>query len=118
MTLDAAGDLEDGDVLIEGEKIAAIGRKLAAPAGAEVIDAGGCVVLPGLVNAHIHTWQIGLRGIGSDWVSSRDYRRAIHSRMAKLYPPEDNYVANLVGALAQLNGGGTTPFDWGPNPPA
>jgi 5-methylthioadenosine/S-adenosylhomocysteine deaminase len=112
MTLDAAGDLEGGDVLIEGDRIAAIGHKLAAPAGAEVIDAAGCVVLPGLVNAHIHTWQIGLRGIGSDWVSSRDYGRAIHSGMAKLYGPEDNYVANLVGALAQLNGGVTTLFDW------
>jgi cytosine/adenosine deaminase-related metal-dependent hydrolase len=112
MTLDAAGDLEGGDVLIEGERIAAIGRKLAAPAGCELIDAAGTIVMPGLVNAHIHTWQLGLRGIGSDWVSSRDYARAIHSGMAKHYLAEDNYVANLIGALVQINGGVTTLFDW------
>jgi len=112
MTLDAAGDIEGGDVLIEGERIAAIGRKLAAPAGCEVIDAAGTIVMPGLVNAHIHTWQLGLRGIGSDWVSSRDYAKAIHAGMAKHYLAEDNYVANLLGALAQINGGVTTLFDW------
>jgi cytosine/adenosine deaminase-related metal-dependent hydrolase len=112
MTLDALGDLEGGEVLIEGDRIAAVGRKLDAPAGCEVIDATGTIVMPGLVNAHIHTWQLGLRGIGSDWVSSRDYGRNIHSGMAKHYQAEDNYVANLLGALAQVNGGVTTLFDW------
>ena len=112
MTLDAAGDIEGGDVLLENSRIAAVGRGLAAPAGAEVIDAAGTIVMPGLVNAHIHTWQIGLRGIGADWVSSRDYHKAIHAGMAKHYRAEDNYLANLVGALAQINGGVTTLFDW------
>lgn len=113
MTLDPAlGDLEGGDVLIEGEHIAAVARSLPAPAGCDIIDATGCIVMPGLVNAHTHTWQLGLRGIGSDWVSSRDYGKNIHSGMAKVYEPEDNYVANLLGALVQLNGGVTTLFDW------
>lgn len=112
MTLDAAGDIEGGDVLIEDGRIAAVGRKLAAPEGCEVIDAAGTIVMPGLVNAHIHTWQIGLRGIGSDWVSSRDYHKAIHAGMARHYQAEDNYVANLLGALVQINGGVTTLFDW------
>ncbi len=112
MSLDAAGDIDGGDLLIEGDRIAAIGRKLAAPAGCEVIDASGTIVMPGLINAHIHTWQLGLRGIGADWVSSRDYGKHIHSGMAKLYGPGDNYVANLLGALVQMNGGVTTLFDW------
>ena len=112
MTLDAAGDIEGGDVLVENSKIAAVGRGLAVPEGTEVIDAAGTIVMPGLVNAHIHTWQIGLRGIGSDWVSSRDYHKAIHAGMAKHYRAEDNYLANLIGALAQVNGGVTTLFDW------
>src|SRR6185369_2388793 len=92
LTLDPAlGDLERADLLVEGEKIAAIGRGLPAPAGTEVIDAADCIVMPGLVNAHLHTWQLGLRGIGADWVSSRDYHKAIHAGMAKHYGPEDNY---------------------------
>src|SRR3954447_23958232 len=42
-----------GDVLIEGETIAALGR-VEAPDGASVIDAGGCFVLPGLIDNHTH----------------------------------------------------------------
>jgi dihydropyrimidinase len=43
----------DGDVLIDGEKIAAIGH-VATPDGTEVIDAAGCYVLPGLIDNHTH----------------------------------------------------------------
>ncbi|MGJ4856655.1 dihydropyrimidinase [Labrys sp. La1] len=42
------------DVLIDGETILAIGPKLAAPAGAEIIDADGCFVLPGGIDPHTH----------------------------------------------------------------
>ena len=43
-----------GDWLIEHGRIAARGHGLPAPAGAAVLDATGCVVLPGLVDAHAH----------------------------------------------------------------
>ena len=42
------------DVLIEGDTIAAIGPKLSAPAGARIIDAAGCFVLPGGIDPHTH----------------------------------------------------------------
>jgi dihydropyrimidinase len=42
-----------GDVLIEGETIAAVGRVAASP-DADVVDASGCFVLPGLVDNHTH----------------------------------------------------------------
>jgi dihydropyrimidinase len=42
-----------GDVLIEGESIAAVGR-LTAPPGVTTIDAAGCYVLPGLIDNHTH----------------------------------------------------------------
>lgn len=42
------------DVLIDGETIVAIGVKLDAPTGAQVIDAGGCFVLPGGIDPHTH----------------------------------------------------------------
>ncbi len=41
-------------ILVEGEKIKAVGADLALPAGATVIDLGGLSVLPGLVDAHTH----------------------------------------------------------------
>jgi len=42
------------DVLIEGDTIAAIGPAIAPPSGTEVIDAGGCYVMPGGIDPHTH----------------------------------------------------------------
>jgi 5-methylthioadenosine/S-adenosylhomocysteine deaminase len=106
-----ARDLPQGDVLIENGRIAAIGPVLDHPAGAELIDAVGMIVIPGLVNGHVHTWQSGLRGIAADWTVA-EYMQAMHRGLATLYRPEDIYIANLMGALNQINGGATTLVDW------
>ncbi len=42
------------DVLVDGETIVAVGPKLDVPAGAQVIDAGGCYVVPGGIDPHTH----------------------------------------------------------------
>lgn len=42
------------DVLCEGDKIVAVGPSLAAPAGAEIVDAGGQYVMPGGIDPHTH----------------------------------------------------------------
>jgi imidazolonepropionase-like amidohydrolase len=43
-----------GEVLVQGERIAAVGSAVKAPAGAEVIDLGDRTLLPGLIDAHVH----------------------------------------------------------------
>lgn len=48
------GTLEGADLLIDQGKIAAIGTKLAPPQGCETLDATGCWVTPGLIEAHSH----------------------------------------------------------------
>ena len=59
-------DAYAGDILIENGKIAAIGPKLDAPEGAEITDATGLEVYPGLVEAHGHIgldgWAVGFEG--------------------------------------------------------
>src|SRR5262245_33969007 len=45
-----------GDILVEGETIAEIGRGLKVPAGAEVIDATGKLVFPGFIDPHVHIY--------------------------------------------------------------
>jgi len=111
VTLDPAiGDFRNGELLFNGNSIEAVGRKLEATAD-ETIDATDKIVMPGLVNAHMHTWETALRGIGAEWMSA-DYFKHIHGNLATLYKPEDNYVANLVGALAQIDAGVTTLVDW------
>lgn len=46
--------IDDGAVLLQGGKIAAIGKQVDAPAGAVVIDAKGKYVTPGLIDVHSH----------------------------------------------------------------
>jgi imidazolonepropionase-like amidohydrolase len=41
-------------VLVEGDKIAAVGPNLAAPAGAKVIDLPGATLIPGMIEGHSH----------------------------------------------------------------
>jgi cytosine/adenosine deaminase-related metal-dependent hydrolase len=111
VTLDSAiGDCEGGELLYRGNAIEAVGRNLGATAD-ETIDATDKIVMPGLVNAHMHTWETALRGIGAEWLSA-DYFKHVHGNLATRYRPEDNYLANLVGALGQIDGGVTTLVDW------
>src|SRR5205823_1610307 len=46
--------VRDGVVVVEGGTIKAVGRGLAAPAGARVIDFGDATLLPGFIDAHTH----------------------------------------------------------------
>ncbi len=116
LTMDPAlGDLPGGEVLIEGGRIARVGRGLPAE-GAEVVDAPGMILLPGFVDAHLHTWQTGIRGVAGDW-SLAEYFRHMHLTLAPRFAPGDLYLANLVGAWNQLNNGATALFDWCHNNP-
>jgi len=116
VTLDPAiGEMKDGELLIVGNTIKAAGRNLKATAD-ETIDAADKIVMPGLVNAHMHTWETALRGIGAEWMSA-DYFKHVHSNLATRYQPEDNYIANYMGALAQIDAGVTTLVDWCHNNP-
>lgn len=104
------GDFARGDILVDGDKIEKIGKSIRAP-GAKVIDAAGMIVMPGFVNAHLHTWQTGIRGVAGNW-SIPEYLHEMHARIAPRYTANDTYLGNLVGALNQINVGATTVFDW------
>ena len=60
----AGPDISGGSILVDGGKIVAVGRRLKAPEGCEVIDASGCIVTPGLVDAHCH---VGLHEEAVRW---------------------------------------------------
>jgi imidazolonepropionase-like amidohydrolase len=46
--------LTPGEILVEGERISAVGAAVRHPAGAEFIDLGSTTLLPGLIDAHVH----------------------------------------------------------------
>ncbi|HEV8131170.1 MAG TPA: amidohydrolase family protein [Acidobacteriota bacterium] len=50
----ANGTIEQGSILIQNGKIAQVGKNISAPAGAEVIDASGMYVMPGIIDCHSH----------------------------------------------------------------
>lgn len=115
VTMDRQGDLPAGDLLVQDDRIAAIAPSLQAD-DAEVVDATGCIVIPGLVNAHMHTWQTALRGVAANW-TLLEYFRKMHAGLATAFAPADLFIATRMGALNQLNCGTTTLADWCHNNP-
>jgi cytosine/adenosine deaminase-related metal-dependent hydrolase len=110
ITLDAQGDLPRADVLVTGDTITEIAPSIHAD-DAQMVDATGCILIPGLVNAHMHTWQTALRGLAANW-TLLEYFQKMHAGLATVFEPQDLYIATLVGALNQLNCGTTTLADW------
>lgn len=110
ITMDAQGDLPRADVLVTDERITEIAPAVHAD-DAQVVDATGCIVIPGLVNAHMHTWQTALRGLAANW-TLLEYFQKMHAGLATVFEPDDLHIATLVGALNQLNCGTTTLADW------
>lgn len=62
------GVIEKGTILIENGKIADVGADVGVPGDAEIIDAAGMTVMPGLVDAHCHIgiWEEAIGWAGSD----------------------------------------------------
>jgi cytosine/adenosine deaminase-related metal-dependent hydrolase len=104
------GDINGGDVLIEGDTIAAVAPKVEATE-AEVIDVTGDVVIPGFIDSHRHTWETSIRGTAPN-ATLDDYFGIVLDGFARVYRPEDVYVANYMGALECINAGVTTLLDW------
>src|SRR5919106_2489862 len=104
------GEIAGADVLVEGDRIAEVGRNLSAD-GARVIDADGDIVIPGFVDTHRHTWETSIRTSAPDYTLGA-YFGAILDKFAPKYRPEDVYAANLWGSLECLNAGITTLVDW------
>ncbi|WIX98290.1 amidohydrolase family protein [Amycolatopsis mongoliensis] len=102
-------------MLIEDDVIAAIGPELTvAEAAAEVIDASGYIVIPGMIDTHRHLYQNLLRGLGSDW-SLFQYCVAMFGTLGPNFTAEDMHLGNRLGSLDALDSGVTGVFDWSHN---
>ena len=102
------GDLT-GDVLVEDDKIVAVEPNISADA--EVIDASDCIVIPGFVDTHRHTWETAIRGCAPN-ATLDDYFVEVLDTFAPAYRAEDVYASNVAGSLECLNAGITTLVDW------
>lgn len=96
-----------GDVLIDGDRIAAVGHAKARPD--EVIDATGCIVMPGLINCHTHVAMTLMRSVADDVKLDKflDRTFAIDAKRTS----EDIGVGAALGCLEMLKSGTTTFLD-------
>jgi 5-methylthioadenosine/S-adenosylhomocysteine deaminase len=112
LTMDDARRVLPGtDVLVTGDRIAAVGPGLVVPAGAAEIDAGGGVVMPGMIDTHRHMWQTAMRGYGADWTLTQ-YFVWYYLQWGRVFRPQDVYAGNLLAALEAVDAGVTTTVDW------
>jgi len=112
LTIDPSpGIIENGDVLVVNDRIAAVGQQLAVPDGVVEIDASGGILMPGMVDTHRHLWQTALRGFGADWTLT-NYFQFYYLNWGKIFRPEDIYAGNLLAAIEAIDAGVTTTVDW------
>ena len=111
VTMDAnVPNLANGDVLIEDDRIAAIGASLQAD-GAEVIDATGHIVMPGLIDAHHHMWLGVMRRMMPDVDDLFAYIDVVANTLGAHYRPLDMFLSTRLTAVASLDAGITTIID-------
>src|SRR5580704_5935071 len=103
-------NLSTGDVLVDGNRIAAVGVDLQAD-GAEVIDATGGIVMPGLVDAHHHMWLGAMLRMMPDVDDLFAYIDVVAETLGAHYRPVDMYLSTRLTAVASLDAGITTIID-------
>ena len=124
------GDFDRADVLVEDDRILAIGPDLAAEA--EVVDCTGLVVMPGFIQTHRHQYETVMRAVNSDgllfgswpqesyfsvvqeiWTAGRvgDPANPVWDLGRPPLDPEDVYLAELVASLGLIAQGVTMTAD-------
>ncbi|MCY3965372.1 MAG: amidohydrolase [Acidobacteria bacterium] len=103
--------IEGGAIAIAGSRIAAVGGAEVATryAAKETIDAGGDIVMPGMVNTHTHASMTMFRGLGDD-IPDR-LRRFIFPLEAMVVDADNVYKGALLGAVEMVLSGATTFVD-------
>jgi cytosine/adenosine deaminase-related metal-dependent hydrolase len=120
------GEFIQGDVLVEGKTIEAIGKNLQVGNATE-IDARGKVVMPGFIDTHHHQAWTAIRsaipdsiliddGTGTASAEQNYFANVLAgptgmTGFARHYRPQDVYISELFGGLSQLDAGVTTVLD-------
>ena len=115
VTVDDSGTVHDpGWVYVEGNRVAEVGPGEPPSSrfrqAAEVIDAAGRAVMPGMTNAHTHLFQAFFRGLADDkalldWLRDCIWPAAIH------LDADIAHAAALAGLVENLRGGATAVID-------
>ena len=113
LTMDSADTCyENGYIIIEGDRITHVGKGPVPAdllAGASHVDAGGSIVMPGMINTHCHVSMIPFRTMGDDCPDR--LRRFLFPLEEKAVTPQLVYWGALYGIAEMLLSGITTFLD-------
>jgi putative selenium metabolism protein SsnA len=111
---DAQPILPNGQILIQGDRISAVGPALDTPPGAQTIDAQGRVAMPGLINAHHHLYSSFARGFAPPGEPAANFVQILERMWWKLdraLDPEAVRYSALVALVEAIRTGCTTIID-------
>ena len=115
VTMDGAGRvLRQGAVAVDGREIVAvdatdvIGARFSA---STIIDAGGAIVMPGLINTHTHAPMVLYRGLADDLALMEWLQKYIFPAEAKTVTPEFVRAGTRLAALEMIRSGTTAYAD-------
>lgn len=115
ITVNPAFDvIQNGWIGISADRIAALGSMAQTtdrPQAGEVVDAAGCIVLPGLINAHTHLPMSLFRGLADDLPLIEWLEKHIFPAEAAFITPETVRSATLLSCAEMLLSGTTTCCD-------
>lgn len=109
VTMNPAREVIKGDILIEKDRIIRVGDCSGARADT-VINAAGKLVIPGLIQSHVHLCQVLFRGMADDmelldWLNKRIWP------LENAHDEESLYYSSLLGCAELLRGGTTSIID-------
>jgi 5-methylthioadenosine/S-adenosylhomocysteine deaminase len=102
-------ELVEADVVIEKGRITAVGKGIDAPESAQIRNASGKLVLPGLINAHTHSHNNLSKSFGDNWSLENQLNHSAALLTGRA--AEDYYVSAAIGAIEMLKTGCTAAYD-------
>jgi putative selenium metabolism protein SsnA len=113
--------VERGGLRVVDGKIAAVGSGVTPEAGDEVIDCGGAVLMPGLVNGHTHLYSVLAAGMPAPPKTPTNFHEILKYvwwRLDRAHDVQSVRMSGLIGGLAALRCGTTTLIDHHASPDA
>ena len=113
--------VEAGNLRVADGKIVGVGPDVVAVQGDEIVDCGGAVLMPGLVNGHTHLYSALAAGIPAPPRQPRNFHEILQFiwwRLDRAHDLESVEMSGLIGALTAIRCGTTTLIDHHASPNA
>src|SRR5205085_12084464 len=113
--------VESGNLRVANGKVVSVGEGVAASPGDEIVDCGGAVLMPGLVNGHTHLYSALAAGMPAPPRPPTNFHEILQFiwwRLDRAHNLESVEMSGIVGALAAVRCGTTTLIDHHASPNA